>query len=104
MRLNILRGYRRRSAPDLWRLGVDAREVMLARISRGLSGRLSAAEARRMVLEKQSAGIRAHCAYMQWLFSGEPAAANQAVLDIYHRAVRSNRKRLSRRRWPWPIG
>jgi hypothetical protein len=104
MRLNMLPRFRRKGAPDLWQLGVDAREVMLARISRGLTGRLSAAEARRMVLEKQSAGIRAHSAYMQWLFSGEPAAANQAVFDIYQRAVRSNRKRLSRRRWPWLIG
>jgi hypothetical protein len=104
MRLNIVQRFRRSAAPDLWQLGVDAREVMLARISRGLTGRLSAAETRRMVLEKQSAGIRAHYAYMQWLFSGQPAAANQAVFDIYHRAVRSNRKRLSRRRWPWLMG
>jgi hypothetical protein len=91
---------RRKSEPDLWRLGLDAREVMLARISLALSGRLSAHEARRMVVEKQSAAWRAQLAYLQWLLEGEPAAAKAAAFEIYHRAVHSNRKRLGRRRWP----
>jgi hypothetical protein len=76
---------------------------MLARISRGMSGRLSADEARRMVLEKQSAGARAHLVYLEWLSKGNPEAASRAVFNIYNRAVLSNRKRLSRRRWRWSI-
>ena len=94
---------RRKSEPDLWRLGLDAREVMLARISLALSGRLSAHEARRMVVEKQSAAWRAQLAYLQWLLEGEPAAAKAAAFDIYHQAVHSNRKRLGRRRWRLPM-
>ena len=99
LRLKSAARRRRKAEPDLWRLGLDTREVMLARISLALSGRLTANEARRMVAEKQSAAWRAHFAYLQWLLQGEPAAAKEAAFDIYHRAVRSNRKRLGRGRW-----
>jgi len=99
MRLKSADRRRRKAEPDLWRLGLDTREVMLARISLALSGRLTVHEARRMVAEKQSAACRAHFAYLQWLLQGEPAAAKEAAFDIYHRAVRSNRKRLGRGRW-----
>jgi hypothetical protein len=95
---------KKKTPPDLWQFALDVREVMVTRISRGLSGRLSADEARRMVVEKQTAATRAHLAYMRWLFDGNVAAANDAVFNIYHRAVQSNRKRLRRRRWGWPIG
>ena len=86
-----------KATPDLWQFGLDICEVMLARISRGISGRLTPDESRRMVLEKQSAGVRAQLAYLEWLFKGNPEAANRAAFDIYNRAVVSNRKRLSRR-------
>jgi len=89
----------RKSPPDLWQFGLDVREVMLARISRAITGRLSAAEARRMVLEKQSASIRAQFAYMQALADGAPASAGRGFFDIYRQAVQSNRKRLRRRWW-----
>jgi hypothetical protein len=102
MSLTIPWRFRKRAAVDLWQFGLDAREVMLSRISRGITGRLTAEEARRMVLEKQAAAVRAHCAYMHWLFNGNAGAANHAVFDIYNRAVHSNRKRLSRGRWRWP--
>jgi hypothetical protein len=91
----------RKTTPDLWQFGLDVHEVMWARISRGISGQLSAEEARRMVMEKQSAGVRAHFAYLEWLFNGSPATANRAVFDIYNRAVVSNRNRLSPRRRRW---
>jgi hypothetical protein len=102
MRLNFLNWRKAKAQPDVWQLGRDAREVMQARISLALSGRLSADEARRMVMEKQSAAVRAQLAYMQEVAAGKPAAASQAAVDIYHQAVRSNRKRLIRRRWWWP--
>ena len=105
MTFRLLRRLRKKptkkATPDLWQFGLDVREVMLARISRGICGRLSADEARRMFLEKQSAGVRAHLAYLEWLFKGSPEAANRAVFDIYNRAVLSNRKRLNRRRRRW---
>jgi hypothetical protein len=104
MLLKFIQRLRRKPPPepDLWQFGLDAREVMLARISRGITGNLSAAEARRMVCEKQSAAVRAQLAYMRALLDGAPASASRAFFDIYHRAVQSNRKRLGKRRWRWP--
>lgn len=93
---------RRKREANFWQLGLDAREVMLERISLALNGRLSADEARRMVTEKQSAASRAQLAYLQQLLEGKPAAASHAAFDIYHQAVRANRKRLARRRWRVP--
>jgi hypothetical protein len=72
---------------------------MLTRISQALVGNLSADEARRMVLEKQSAAIRAQHAYTQALRRGDAALATREFFDIYHRTVQSNRKRLRKRRW-----
>src|SRR5258707_13721438 len=79
---------------DLWQFCLDVRAVMLARISRGMNGTLSAAEARRMVVEKQSAAVHAQLACVRALLDGAPASASRAVFDIYHRAVQANRKRL----------
>jgi hypothetical protein len=103
MIFKFLRRLRKKATPDLWQFGLDVREVMLARISRGIGGRLTAEEARRMVLEKQAAGVRAHLAYLEGLSKGNPKAANRAVFDIYNRAVLANRKRLGRGRWRWSI-
>jgi hypothetical protein len=99
MRYKFLKWRGAKARPDVWQLGRDARDVIQARISLALSGRLSAHEARRMVMEKQSAAVRAQLAYMQELAAGKPGAASQAAFDIYDQAVRSNRKRLVRRRW-----
>ena len=94
----IRRRGRKKSPPDLWQFGLDVREVVLARISRAMTGDLSAAEARRMVLEKQSASVRAQLAYTRALLDGDPANAGRGFFDIYHRAVQSNRKRLRKLR------
>jgi len=94
----LVRRLRRRPPADLWQFGSDVRDVMSARISRAMAGDLSAAEARRMVLEKQSAAIRAQHAYARALLNGDLASANHDVWDIYQRAVRANRKRLRKRR------
>lgn len=101
MLLQFINRLRRKSPPDLREFGRDVAEVMIARISRGITGDLSAAEARRMVLEKLSAGIRAQLACTQALLKGDPAASRRACFDIYHAAVKSNRKRLGKRRWGW---
>jgi hypothetical protein len=95
----LLRRFGKKSPPDLWEFGLDVREVMSTRISRAMAGDLSAAEARRMVLEKQAAGVRAQIAYAQALLGGDPISAGRRSFDIYHQVVRSNRKRLCKRRW-----
>jgi hypothetical protein len=93
----FLRRLVRRSRPDPWQFGLDVGDVMSARITRAMTGDLSAAEMRRMVLEKQSAGIRAHNVFAKAFWRGSPLTATREVFDIYHRAVRSNRKRLRKR-------
>ena len=55
-----------------------------------------------MVMEKQLAVIRAQLAYTESILNGEAASAIGAYFDVYQRAVESNRKRLSNRRWRWP--
>jgi hypothetical protein len=72
---------------------------MATRISQAITGCLSEAEARRMVMEKQSAGIRAQQAWTRALLSGgHPAAASRAFFDVFNSKVQSNRKRLRKRR------
>ena len=51
--LEFLRRLHRKSPPDLWHFGLAVREVIAARMWRAMTGKLSAAEARRMVMEKQ---------------------------------------------------
>jgi len=104
MLLKLIQRLRRKppADPDLRQFGRDVAEVMWVRISRATAGTLSAAEARRMVLEKQSAAARAQLACLQALLDGAPAAASREVFAIYDRAVQSNRRRLGRRRWGWP--
>jgi hypothetical protein len=92
---------RRKSPPNLWRFGLAVREVIAARMSRVITGELSAAEALRMVMEKQLAAMRAHLAYTESILNGEATSALGAYFDVYQRAVESNRKRLSNRRWRW---
>jgi hypothetical protein len=94
----LVRRLRRRAPADPWQFGLDVRDVMSIRISRAMAGDLSAAEARLMVIEKQSAAIRAQHAYARALLNGDLASAHRDVWDIYQRAVRANRKRLHKRR------
>jgi hypothetical protein len=57
---DFLRWLRRKSQPDFWHFGFGVREVIAARLSRALTGELSAAEARRMIMEKQLAAALIH--------------------------------------------
>jgi hypothetical protein len=94
----LIQRHRRKSSPDLWQFGRDVQAVMLERTSRAMTGNLREAEARRMVLEKQSAAVRAQLAYTRALLRGDPASAGREVFDIYRSAVQSNRKRLRKLR------
>jgi hypothetical protein len=99
MRLKFVDRLKKRSRPDLWSLSDGAREVILARLSRAMSGRLTAAESRRMIVEKQVAGMRAYFAWAHALLDGKPQSSSRAVFNIYHSAVQSNRRRLRKRVW-----
>ena len=55
-----------------------------------------------MVVEKQWAAVRAQFAYTEAILNGKTTSALGAYFDVYQRAVESNRKRLSNRRWHWP--
>jgi hypothetical protein len=60
-----LRRLHRKSPPNLWHFGFAVRGVIAARMWRAMAGKLSAAEARRMVMEKQLAAMQAHLAYTE---------------------------------------
>ena len=93
---------RRKSPPNLWQFGLAVHEVIAARTSLVMTGKLSAAEAHRMVEEKRLAVARAHMACTEAILNGKGALAPSVYFDVYKRAVESNRKRLSNRRWRWP--
>jgi hypothetical protein len=93
--------HRKTSPPSVGEFYSAVREVIAARIARAMSGKLSAAEARLMIAEKQSAALRAQFAYMDAVAKGRAAAAWQAYFDVYQRAVDANRRRLAQRRWLW---
>jgi hypothetical protein len=105
MRFTLLRRWSKSRAhaapalPQLGRFGRDVHAVMSGRIARAMTGDLSAVEARRMVLEKASAGLRAPLAYGRALLEDGPHAAGRAFFEVYDKAVRANRKRLRKRRW-----
>jgi hypothetical protein len=100
--VEFLRRLRRKSPPNLWHFGLAVREVIAVRTWRAMTGELSAAEARRMVMEKQLAVMRAHFAYTESILNDEAASALGAYFDVYQHAVASNRKRLRNRLWRWP--
>jgi hypothetical protein len=93
----------RRSSPDIGQFNFAVREVIASRMARAMTGKLSAAEARLMVAEKQLAAVRAHSAYVEAFLKGEAASAIGAYFDVYRRAVEFDRRRLGkrRRRWLW---
>jgi hypothetical protein len=88
--------FKRRRTPqaDIFALGLAAREVIVARLLLTATGKLTAAEARRMIEEKRAASVRAQFACAEAILRGEAAAARQAYFDVYRSAVESNRKRL----------
>src|SRR5689334_24776849 len=93
---------RRKSPPNLWQFGLAVHDVVAARTLLAASGKLSAAEAHRMIAEKRSAAFRAQLACTEAILRGRSASAAHDYFDVYHRAVESNRKRLRNRRWRWP--
>jgi hypothetical protein len=69
---------RRKSPPTLWDFGLAVREVIAARMLRAMTSELTAAEAKRMIMEKQLAVMRAHLAYTESILNGE---ANRIARD-----------------------
>jgi hypothetical protein len=55
-----------------------------------------------MVEEKRLAVVRAYLGCTEAILNGQGASAPRVYFDVYRRAVESNRKRLSNRRWRWP--
>src|SRR5262249_20178905 len=93
---------RRNSPPNLWQFGPDVRDVIAARTLLAMAGKLSAAEARRMVEEKRLALVRAQIACTDGIIKGRSPSAARDYFDVYNRAVESNRKRLRHRGRRWP--
>jgi hypothetical protein len=83
---------------DVWRLGLDAQSVVAMRLGRiALGGAGAEAECRRMVSEKIAAAAAAQTAAATALVRGRGLenAATVALVPV-KRAVRANRRRLSR--------
>jgi hypothetical protein len=86
---------------DIWDLGIDAQGVIAMRLAR-ISGGGAAAdvECRRMVSEKFTAAAASQAAAAAALAGGKgiETAATLALAPV-KRAVRANRRRLSRAKW-----
>ena len=80
---------------DLWRFGFDVQQVMTARVLSMMAGELSPREARRMITEKQTAYSHAQIAGACALLTGGPVEASREMIEVYRRAVKANRIRLS---------
>lgn len=91
----------RAPTPDVFQFGRDVGDVMSTRLTRAMTGELDAAEACRMVGEKQLAAVQAQFAFAQAIMSGKAASAAGAYFDVYRRAVKHNRQRLGRRQTRW---
>lgn len=97
----FVRRFRRKSSPDAAKFNLAVREVIAARMMLAMTGKLSAAEARLMVAEKQLAAMRAQRAFAEAVSKGHFASAPSAYFDVYQRVVEANRKRLGQRRGFW---
>jgi hypothetical protein len=84
---------------DVTKLARDAGEVIAARTTQGIKGTLSAAEAHRMVAEKQAAAIKAYFAFTKHALRGEMSSGQAASFNVFRKVVSSNRRRLRRRTW-----
>jgi hypothetical protein len=84
---------------DFMNLARDAGEVIATRTSQGVKGTLSAAEAYRMVAEKQAAAVKASFAFTKHALRGDMNSAHTASFNVFKNAVASNRRRLRRRPW-----
>ena len=81
---------------DFAELARDAGEVIAARTQQAMSGKLTAAEANRMITEKQAAGVSAYFAFAKSVLSGNPKAAPFSSFQVFRKAVSGNRRRLKR--------
>lgn len=97
----LLRRLRRKPSPNVPQFSLAVRDVIAARMERAMTGKLSVAEARLMIAEKQLAAVRAQFAFMDAVSKGHAGSALGAYFDVYQRAVEANRKRLGKRRWAW---
>jgi hypothetical protein len=83
---------------DFWQFGFDVHQVMTTRILRMMTGSMSVGEAKRMFTEKQTVYSRAQLSGARALLTGGPVEASLEMMDVYRRAVRANRSRLSKAR------
>ena len=77
---------------DLSKLAVDMQIVMAVRTFKLMTGRMTEAEATRMISEKILAGERAQRAA---LASYDPSTAAARVTRVYGRSAAANRRRLT---------
>jgi hypothetical protein len=83
---------------DFVDLARDASEVIAARTQQAMTGTLTAAEARRMVVEKQAASVNACFAFAKSFWSGNAQAAPFSSFQVLRKAVSGNRRRLKGKR------
>jgi hypothetical protein len=83
---------------DFAKLGSDACEVIAARTAQGMTGTLSAAEAYRMIAEKQAAVVQAWFTFTKHALNGELNSASASSFEVFRKAVSKNRRRLRRRK------
>jgi hypothetical protein len=81
---------------DFAGLARDAGEVIAARTQQAMTGTLTAAEAHRMVAEKQVASVDAYFAFAESFWSGNPQAAPFSSFQVFRKAVSGNLRRLKR--------
>lgn len=87
------------AAFDLWQLGVEANSVIALRTFKIAKGGVSAlTEANLMLTEKVAAAFEAQTALMTGRLGTSPQVVSKRLARHYGKKVRSNRKRLSRRR------
>jgi hypothetical protein len=91
-------GFRRKQlcTGDFVELAHDAGEVIAARTHQALTGSLTAAEAHRMIAEKQVASVNAYFAFVKSFLSGNPQTAPYFSFQVFRKAVSGNRRRLKR--------
>jgi hypothetical protein len=97
--LNFGLGGRHPDLEDFTKLARDAGDVIAARTIQGIKGTLSAAEAHRMVAEKQAAATKAYFAFTKHAVRGKMSAGQAAAFNVFKKAVSLNHRRLVRRAW-----
>lgn len=68
---------------DLATFARDAGEVITRRTAQGITGKLGAGEAHRMVAEKQSAAVKAYFAFTAHALRGKFGSASAASFNVF---------------------